>query len=49
MRHIFRDDVNAPNKIGGMTYQTDRKELNDLIEYLQRKDNLVESDSTINF
>ena len=32
-----------------MTYQNDRKELNDLIEYLQRRDNLVESDLTIYF
>jgi hypothetical protein len=42
-------DVKTPNNNRGMTYQTDRKELNDIYEHSLRRDNLVNDHITINY
>ena len=42
-------DVKTPNNNRGMTYQTDRKRLSDLVEHSLRRDNLVDDHITINY
>ncbi len=42
-------DVKTPNNNRGMTYQTDRKRLSDLVEHSLRRDNLVDDQVTINY
>ena len=44
---VLDDNIKAPNNKRGMTYQTDQKDLIELIDHMLRRDNLVKSDLTI--